>query len=776
MVRGTLTVCVLACLLTVAGHARAQNPRHDDREVLPPDAPVRSLTVVASSGLGGDFVTLRCDTDDHSGLARLATRLAGEPDALAFDAGGFLGAAALSHLAMDHDADAVSQLAVTLHLRALALDQGDLAMPRDALVRAATSFSARGAPMLLGNLRCMASAAALCAAVIDATDAPWIVNTPEGRVALISAVTPTARDLIARSSAEGLLLDDPAEALARGTLAARAAGARWVIATYDPRIGHELDDALGVARRIPPHAAPDVLFVRRVEGQLRSATVPGRAVTLVATHDGTPVVVNALSPGDPRPARTGEVPEAITSFIVRTHAWLCTEWHRPTAGGMLTAPLDQAAFTNLFLDVLRERTRTEIAVINRGAIDARAPFPLHGAVTPLDVTAALPFDNQLRITRVTSDELNAFLQSSAVQRFHVRGAALENDHVRVNGRPVDDHVRYTLVTLDYVADGGDGGLGGALVFDRAGTETAREVFLDWLAHPHPPPLPAAPLDPARRTLWLVRAAIDTAFSSVIVNNPDPAVFTDAQLARTPSTAGRLDLELHADAFHPLYRFENMVRLLYGATLSTPAGLPVTILETADLIAARSTGVWRGLLSPRRQWYRPRPYVDAYAESEFSKPATRSYQHLEMRPTVGLRFEASERLAVNLGAGVSWEVFATPLDFTPPGATAAPIFNAGFVLSPGHFFPIGTRFAEGELSADVGIRDPFGTLSAQGRVRARISIPLFDPVALTLSYDLYTRYARYFDNDGFLRDNWAVSADASIGLRVTFARALQAFVF
>ncbi len=757
----------LAIVLTLGSIAHAQ--------ASPPPTPP-SLTVVVSSGLGGDFAPLRCDTGDHPALERFAARLAGEPDALAFDAGGFLGAAALSHLSIDHDANAVADVAAAMHLRAFVLDQADLAMPRDALVAAAVAFASRGVPMLLGNLRCAPSAAALCASVRDASDPPVILDTSAGRVALVSAVTSTARDAIARENASGLTLGDPAEALAAATMAARAAGARWVVGVYDPLVGHELDDALGLAHRLPPRAAPDVLFIRRVEGLLRSATVPERAMTLVATHDAAPIVVDAGAPGDPRSARTGSVPQGVTSFIDSTHQWLCTAWHRPTFGGQLEAPLDQGSFVNLLLDVLREQTRTEIAVINRGAIDTRAPFPLTSAITPLDVTAAMPFENQLRITRVTSAELNTFLQSSAARRFYVRGAGLEGGQVRVNGRPTDDGVRYSLVTIDFVADGGDGGLGPTLVWERAGTATARDVFLDWLAITHPMPLTTAPLDPARRTLWLFRAAVDATFSSVIVSNPDRTVFTDAQLARTPSTAGRLDLELHADAFHPLYRFENMVRLLYGATLSTPARQPVTTLETADLIAGRSTGVWRGLLSTRRVWWRPRPYVDAYVESEFTRPSTRPYHHLEVRPTAGLRFEVTERLAVNLGAGVSWEVFATPLDLTPPGATAAPIFNASVVLRPGHVFPIGTRFADGELSFDLGVRDPSGTLSAQGRFRARVSIPLFEPVALTLTYDLYARYARYFDGEGFQRDNWAISTDVSLGLRFTFARALQGFTF
>jgi hypothetical protein len=234
--------------------------------------------------------------------------------------------------------------------------------------------------------------------------------------------------------------------------------------------------------------------------------------------------------------------------------------------------------------------------------------------------------------------------------------------------------------------------------------------------------------------------------------------------------------MHADAFHPRYRLENGIRLLYGATVSTPAGMPSTLIETADLITGRSTAVWRGLLSARRVWYRPRPYVDTYVESEFTRPTQRGYHHLELRPTIGVRFEASDRLALNIGGGLSWEVFATPIDLTPPGNPAAPIFNVGYTLRPGKFFSIGTRNAEGETSLDVALRDPFGQMAAQIRFRARVSIPLFEPIALTLSYEMYARYNRYFDGDGFVRGDWAMSSDVNLGLKLTFARALQAFAF
>ena len=718
---------------------------------------------------------MRCDTTEAAGIEAYAAQLAGESTSIAIDAGGFLGTASLSRLVLDRDAEALATSVAATHVRGFALDQDDLAMPRATLLRAARAFDAHAMPLLLGNVRCVAGGEAICAST-RGDAAPLIIDSPSGPIAIVTAVTPSVAATIARDRADGLVFVDPSLSIGVATATARAAGARYVIAIYDPAVGHELDDALAVAHAIPPRSSPDVLLVRRIARHVRTITVPGHITQIVAVEDAAPFVLDAIARPEPRPARMGRVPDEIHRFAEDTHAWLCRELDRPNHNAPLDTPLDRTGFATLLLDVMRERTHADVAIINRGAVDSRAGFPLRDSITPLDVAAALPFDNPLRVTRMTATELNTFLSSAEARRFFVRGAALEDSHVRINGRPTDEGVRYRVVTIDFVAEGGDGGLPTTFPYLPVASDTLRDVLGAWLARPHHPPLLGAPLDPARRTLWVFRSAIDTTFGAVVVNNPNNRVFTDAQLTRTPSATGRLDLELHADAFHPLYRLENGVRLLYGATISTPAGMPVTTIETADLITGRSTGVWRGLLSARRVWYRPRPFIDTYVESEFTRPVQRRYHHLELRPTIGLRFEASDRLSFNIGGGLSWEVFATPLDLTPPGNPSAPTLTVGYVLRPGNVFSIGSHHAEGESSLDIAWRDPLGQPSAQVRFRARVSIPLFEPVALTLSYEMYARYARYFDDEGFVRADWALSTDVNIGLKITFARAVQAFRF
>src|SRR5262249_33783370 len=142
----------------------------------------------------------------------------------------------------------------------------------------------RGVPYVLSNVHCAPAARALCAAVLDADDPPLLLDTPQGRVGFISAVAPAVVESIARDRAAGLTFEPPAAALLRAADAARAAGARWVVAAYDPAYFNELPDALSVLSALEAGRAPDVLLVARVSGQLSSLAGPAGSALLVATR------------------------------------------------------------------------------------------------------------------------------------------------------------------------------------------------------------------------------------------------------------------------------------------------------------------------------------------------------------------------------------------------------------------------------------------------------------------------------------------------------------
>lgn len=123
--------------------------------------------------------------------------------------------------------------------------------------------------------------------------------------------------------------------------------------------------------------------------------------------------------------------------------------------------MDRDRFATFALDVLREHAGAEIGVLPlRTVVAPPGLFPLRGTVTPLQLTAALPFDNELRIANVHGRALaRARRRARRPRGFTSGGVTVHGDRVRINDRPLDDEATYRLATIDYVAEGGDGGIG-----------------------------------------------------------------------------------------------------------------------------------------------------------------------------------------------------------------------------------------------------------------------------------------------------------------------------
>ena len=150
---------------------------------------------------------------------------------------------------------------------------------------------------------------------------------------------------------------------------------------------------------------------------------------------------------------------------------------RATIAAMASQPVCQAtapitrdyagpsALGNLVTDLMRERSKADVALYNAGGLRADLPA---GAVTRGDVTAALPFNNRLVVMRLKGDALRAALeqglsgehgmlqQSGMAVRFNPRAPSGNRVvSVAVRGTPLDDQATYTVATIDFLADGGD---------------------------------------------------------------------------------------------------------------------------------------------------------------------------------------------------------------------------------------------------------------------------------------------------------------------------------
>ncbi len=736
----------------------------------PPSPPMQ---VLVSSGFESNVVPLRCGPDvspREAGLARLAGSLQAAGEGLRIDAGDLFGASALAHrLAQNHPESAAAAVRA-MGYHALAAGHRDLAAPRADLLARALALRAAGVPMLLSNLRCDEDARALCDALDDADDPPRVIDFPgaEGvRVAVIALIAPATLTNIAADRVAGLTLVSPTEVLARMTLQARAAGATHVIALYDPAWPASLDDTLRVAHGLPAGQRAEVVLANDLSGQLSHlqvdrtglqihATEPGRVLRLdLRTLDRAPTVLDDAAASLPTPVET---------LMHDLREDLCALDRASFAGASLVAPLDRQGMTTLLLDVIREHAAAEVSVINRGAVRPLQRFPLRDRITGLDVMGALPFDDHLFVGTMTGEALQTLLQSDRAPRFLVRGVTHLDDTWSVNGRPLVTTQRYRVVSTGFVVGGGDGGLGEDVSgeFARFGPEGPREVFAAWLARPRTGDITQAPVDPARRTRWLFRAFVDASWAQTSISNPRN--YQDPQLARAGSSDITLDAEFRADADHPRYTLDDNLRVRLGFTRTVETtGQDTGILKSADLLALRNQLAWRGLYA-RRRWFQPLPYAESYLESEFSRPsgdaATRAFHHMQFRPTAGIRFELPLRSNVNLGAGADQEILDASSRF-------APVVLARGELPPQVLFHIRDREVEGQLFSEFAWRAPGSTSDDMiVRTTARLSVPLFSPLSISLSYDLFAR-----SRGG---DPWALAHDLNLGLQFDLTRALQVY--
>ncbi|MDP3279231.1 MAG: 5'-nucleotidase C-terminal domain-containing protein [Deltaproteobacteria bacterium] len=714
--------------------------------------------------------------------AALATR-AGEVSratsqgALAIDTGELVSVSAIAQFAVNHDAAALAGVVHRAGWRVLVPTRRDLAAPRESLERVAHALAEARVPYVLSNLACDASRASLCRDVRDGSVGAAMVTVANMRVAVVSAVSPSALEHVASDRSEGLHLLDPAESIARATRTARAQGAQRVVAVYDPERGAALSDALAVARAIPVADAPDVLLVNGLSREVRQLWPREHsAMQMVATQSGRALSVELGATLSLRPSPVGPALEAASAYQTQLAQTICDETAVPLQGGNLQRPMSSEQLVRLVADVLRHHARADVAIVNYGIVDRRHYRPLRGQLRRLDLLLALPLDNAIVRTRMKGKALRELFTEQNRTRFSFRGLSTRDNETRVNGRAMDDDEEYVVASTDYVthldsfAD---------LTWQPVGTRSLRESVLGFLsiARTRDPRLDAD--DPRRNTRWSMRFLVDGSLNVVQVNNPDPNVLSDAQISRSQALTGQLSFEARANADHPDYQWENTLLGRYGVvrSLETMMGMMPTdpLSETADLLSLRSVFSWRGLRSRIERWYVPSPYVELYAESEFTQPSTRMYRHLELRPTGGARFSISEHLSVFMGFGASWEVLAVreqlPLGQRPLVST----INLGWMHQPSKLFSIGGREAQWDSTVDLALRDAFRLPGVQLRGQLGLTIPLIGPLSLTARYEVFLRYLSYEREDGPQTHITGFANDLTVGLGLNFLRSVQTFV-
>ncbi len=100
----------------------------------------------------------------------------------------------------------------------------------------------------------------------------------------------------------------------------------------------------------------------------------------------------------------------------------------------------------------------DVVILNNGGLRAALP---KGLITVGDVYRLMPFENETVVLTLTPDSflemIHYIIQSGGVPfaGMRITSRQMELSALTINGEPFDDSRNYTVITSDYLADGGD---------------------------------------------------------------------------------------------------------------------------------------------------------------------------------------------------------------------------------------------------------------------------------------------------------------------------------
>mgnify|MGYP001247372967 CR=1 FL=1 len=189
----------------------------------------------------------------------------------------------------------------------------------------------------------------------------------------------------------------------------------------------------------------------------RIVGIAGELVPLVADLPGLPAADPFLV------ARVNRWTEPVANQMAQIYGRTTVAL---TRSNLAAAPAS-SLLGNWLCDIMRAKTGAQIAFHNRAGIRADIPA---GPITERHLYEVSPFGNKLAVLRLTGEQVRAvvthalsnprlFLDVSGLTVTVAPGEAPDAFTVRgmtVSGRALQDRQVYTVVTNDFLADGGDG--------------------------------------------------------------------------------------------------------------------------------------------------------------------------------------------------------------------------------------------------------------------------------------------------------------------------------
>ncbi len=535
-------------------------------------------------------------------------------------------------------------------------------------------------PFNAANLTCVAPAKALCALLrTDPAQIPYrVVRRGGARIAILGLTDPTLRDVIAKTHEAGVTFGGMEESLRRWlprmrrdadlvlvhahvsslrtrqeleASVTRNTGVDVLITNTphdDPRLkGHDDQESTGYA--VTRRTGTLVLRAGRDEEETTIARL-----TVTRRPDAT----WNISPAEVRTHsfKSGPSDPDAHAALERVHKDYCTSWGAAIGERVkLPAPWTAQRFEREVLEILRQTTHAEISMLNRGAFRNKDQFPLVTHLTLSDLYAALPFSTQIVIAEIQGENLKTLANHLAQGKLTALGLEKTDSGVQVNGRAVRPKVWYTIALNRYMAQGGDGLVQESWLRAATPMEGVLDTRLmeQWRARGI-----ARPRDLHEHFRWALRSEVNASYKQVDVLNPamgDSVAYTQPQLTVNPTSQINLEgkLGVHGDRRDHEVDAEALMQF---ATARVDDGDPNTVEtfeETADRIQLKASYAFTG---GTPAWWRPKPFLEAQLQSEFTRPTERTFHRFEVTGIGGARFQVLPPLMLKAGLNARSEIW------------------------------------------------------------------------------------------------------------------------
>ncbi|MFK7998280.1 MAG: 5'-nucleotidase C-terminal domain-containing protein [Polyangiales bacterium] len=652
----------LAIAAGLAGQAHAQAP----------------LRVVASAGVAGEFARPICEegqtleTLPFARTARALTARRAQGD-IVIDTGGLFARHGVTRFTSRENPDALAALSEALGYHALAVSEADLGDPRDSLVARARALRERGIPMVASNLRCDESADALCDVLWTAADGVPTING----VAILSFIEPAALGRVGPASRRGLRLLPLATSVRRLVTAARERGAETVIAIIDSGRGAQaIAHASAAMREIPAAERPDIVFSSDAGSELlfaRPADVrpgfvaapPRGAVNLDVRRTGARYDLLAT----PIEGVDAGAVDAVGDFIESVGPAYCEHWGSPLAGGTLQREMNATDLVGLSASVMREATGADVAILNRYAIDERWARD-EGVLSNSDVQIGIQYDENLVVGLVRGSWLR-ILARRADPALEVPGLVISNvgtsrELLKLHGRTVVDIAEYKVVTIGFLATGGDEALPAFDGWEPPDESiTLRGVVGEYLAEAREEDPRDALDDPSTAMEWTSNISTALTFTGSAVR--DGGEYAEGPLTNQGQVLVGLQLNMQLNGASRLAAWSNELAAQYSlASTRETDGFD----EGSDQITYRTSAQYRGFRASVDELYVPDLILEGFLRTEFSKPDERDNHFLNLRFVAGPQWRFHRYVSFRAVGGVEIiEATSSALRRVEPGVGA-----------------------------------------------------------------------------------------------------------